>query len=272
QKALDTRTPAQSQPERKIQSTIASIRVVQSAVDRGTVLTSDLLLRIHDPLPEEATRQVGGEPVHDATAKESERATARITAFSQWTAADSFMELNALEQVAIIVLRLLEIRPFQEGNVAAAVGAGSLFTMRVGWPPVIIPGHLRPKFNPAIGEGLKMNTRPLVDLLAESLYEALDSSIKFIKDLRTSTTISTPSNAGDPKTLQRANVLTCQRPSPPRPFMINLWHEPADPKMIGVDSIQLVFNRHYLAVVVEFMDGKALVTRCGIQSNRKHPS
>src|SRR5215831_8932248 len=58
QKALDTRTPAQSQPERKIQSTIASIRVVQSAVDRGTVLTSDLLLRIHDPLPEEATRQV----------------------------------------------------------------------------------------------------------------------------------------------------------------------------------------------------------------------
>src|SRR5215813_8303081 len=185
QKSLDTRTRADSRRDRKIQSTLASISIVYSAIDRGELLNTDLLLRIHDPFREAAAAPAGQEAEAGQGVKESAKVMARISAFCQWTAADSFKELNPLEQAAIIVLRLLEIRPFEEGNVAAAVGAGSLFTMRAGWPPVIIPEHLRPKFKPAIGEGLKMNTRPLVDLLAESLYEALESSIEFIKDLRT---------------------------------------------------------------------------------------
>src|SRR5262249_29857306 len=52
QKALDIRTKPQSEGERKVQSTLASIRIVQAAVDRGQLLTSDLLLRVHDPFRE----------------------------------------------------------------------------------------------------------------------------------------------------------------------------------------------------------------------------
>ena len=104
-----------------------------------------------------------------------------ISMTQSWAAADSFRDLNALEQAAIIILRLLEIRPFEEGNVAAALGASSLATMRAGWPPIVISVAIRPRFNPAVKEGIKMNTRPMVDLLAESIYETLDSMIKVAK-------------------------------------------------------------------------------------------
>ena len=80
-----------------------------------------------------------------------------------------------------LYLRSLEIRPFVEGNIVAALGAGSLFTMRAGWPPIIIPHSIRDRFNPAVSEGLKMNTRPLIDLFAESICETLESLIKLVK-------------------------------------------------------------------------------------------
>jgi hypothetical protein len=165
----------------RILTALASIRVLQSIPDPGGAsLTPDLLLLIHDPSGGEASAR-DEHHTSDASSHETPRVTPRIRAFCDWSSADSFRELNALEQAAITILRLLEIRPFEQGNVAAALGASSLFTMRAGWPPIIIPAALRPRFNPAIAEGMKMNTRPLVDLLAESLYETLDSMIDFAR-------------------------------------------------------------------------------------------
>jgi hypothetical protein len=165
-----------------ILKTLASMRILQSVADRGRAepLTPDLLLRIHDPYRPPASAEVQADPSSRGESS-TERAMPRIRAFCDWVSADSFRELNPLEQAGIVILRLLEIRPFEEGNVAAALGAGSLFTMRAGWPPIIIPGPLRPRFNPAVAEGLKMNTRPMVDLLAESIGQTLDSMINFGK-------------------------------------------------------------------------------------------
>jgi hypothetical protein len=166
-------------PDVKILRTLASIKVLEKAVDNSESLTPDLLLRIHDPFLDRPSP--GDEAETDSDSDLNKSVLARVGAFCQWAGADSFKELNALEQAAIAILRLLEIRAFQEGNVGAAIGAGSMFTMRAGWPPIIVPGQLRARFNLAVGEGLKMNTRPLIDLLAESIYETLNSIVSFAK-------------------------------------------------------------------------------------------
>jgi hypothetical protein len=184
QKALGQEPVSLSGLERKIQIALASISILRSAVDRGESLTPELLQRIRDPFP---TAPSTDDPLNAATeagANELERATVRVRAFCEWTAADSFRELNPLEQAAIIILRLLEIRPFAEGNVTAALAAGSLFTMRVGWQPIVVPAGLRPRFNQAVTEGMKMNTRPLVDLLAESLASTIDSILELATGTR----------------------------------------------------------------------------------------
>ena len=164
-------------PDMKILRTLASIKVLEKAVDNSESLTPDLLLRIHDPFLDRPS--TGEEAETDSDSDLNKSVLARVGAFCQWAGAHSFKELNPLEQAAIAILRLLEIRAFQEGNVGAAIGAGSLFTMRAGWPPIIVPGQLQARFNPAVGEGLKMNTRPLIDLLAGSIHETLNSMISF---------------------------------------------------------------------------------------------
>src|SRR5215471_2395842 len=172
-----------SGPELRIRRALASIEVVEQAVEHGAALTTDLLLKIHDPFLDDPARPGQCNDAPGAEGDQPAGAMVRVGAFCQWVDADSFKELNALEQSAIVVLRLLEIRPFEEGNIGSALGAGSLFTMRAGWPPIIIPEPLRKRFNPAVGEGLKMNTRPLIDLFAESIYDTLNSMIDFARTL-----------------------------------------------------------------------------------------
>jgi len=170
---------ASSESERKILSALASIRFLLSIQDPGSVsLTPASLLQIHGGSPGADPGLDDTNAAHDA---ESAAVNPRIRILCDWVSSESFKELNALEQAAIVILRLLEIRPFAEGNVRVALAAGSLFTMRRGWPPIIVPAALRHRFNPAVAEGMRMNTRPMVDLLADSTLETLDAMIGLVK-------------------------------------------------------------------------------------------
>ena len=87
----------------------------------------------------------------------------------RWFNAESFAELNPAEQAAIVLLRLIELRPFEQANERLALVAASLFTMRSGLPPIIIRPEQRDRYLDAVDEGLRANTKLLVELIAESL-------------------------------------------------------------------------------------------------------
>ncbi|HWP44423.1 MAG TPA: Fic family protein [Blastocatellia bacterium] len=94
-----------------------------------------------------------------------------------WFAAESFGELNPAEQSAIVVLRLIGLHPFEEANQRLSLIAASLFTMRSGLPPIILGPEQAGRYRLAVEEGLQANTKPLVELIAESLEKTLASMI-----------------------------------------------------------------------------------------------
>ncbi|HKV42479.1 MAG TPA: hypothetical protein VJX67_24975, partial [Blastocatellia bacterium] len=49
----------------------------------------------------------------------------------------------------------------------------SLFTIRAGLAPIIVPAGLSSRYLAAVEEGTRMNTQPMVELLAECLDNAL---------------------------------------------------------------------------------------------------
>ena len=102
----------------------------------------------------------------------------------QWFATASFDELNPIEQAAIVLLRLLTIRPFEERNEQTALVASSLFTLRAGLPPVVIMPEAQPAFDAALQDAAKMNTQPTVELIANSITVMLDGTIDFVSELR----------------------------------------------------------------------------------------
>ncbi|HXG67986.1 MAG TPA: Fic family protein, partial [Blastocatellia bacterium] len=94
-----------------------------------------------------------------------------------WFTAESFTELNPVEQAAIVHLRLIELQPFEQGNARTALLAASLFTLRASLPPVIIRPEQHAAYLAALDEGLRMETRPMVELMAEALEKTLTGMI-----------------------------------------------------------------------------------------------
>lgn len=101
----------------------------------------------------------------------------------QWFSADSFSELHPIEQASIVLLRFIELHPFVGGSEQTALVAASLFTMRKGLPPIIISEEMQPAYRAALNEGIRMNTKPMVELIAESTDKTLDLMILEAKEI-----------------------------------------------------------------------------------------
>ena len=101
-----------------------------------------------------------------------------------WFAAESFAELNPIEQAAIVFLRLATMQPFEQANQATALVAASLFTLRAGLPPVIIKPEMQAAYESALAEAGQMNMQPLVELMAEAVSLTLSEAVEFVKQTR----------------------------------------------------------------------------------------
>jgi len=148
------------------------------AKGKGAELSIDILLRLHN-----VERSASGfrEGPGDNPARRlasPEVLPAMIDNACQWYRAESFTELNPVEQASIVLLRLLELQPFDQQNVRTALVASSLFTLRRGLPPIIIRPERRAEYQSAIEEGYRMNTKPMVELIAEALERSLTNAIE----------------------------------------------------------------------------------------------
>ena len=176
-------TPALEQVSRRREEAdasrrlLAALRLVEDRIrtyGRQAGLTVELLTQLHDPTGETGLR--AGEAAGSSV--RAEHLPLVLETACRWFAMDSIAELNPVEQAAIALLRLLEISPFETANERTALVAASLFTMRAGLPPIIIRPHRAPEFSQARGEGLGLNTRPMVELIAASVEESLDRALK----------------------------------------------------------------------------------------------
>ncbi|HJZ69469.1 MAG TPA: hypothetical protein VKF81_15200 [Blastocatellia bacterium] len=146
---------------------LLSLRAVSSrARSRGTTaaLTADLLVQLH------------GAPGESASL--AERAVIAVDAACRWFAADSFSELHPVEQASIVLLRLIDIRPFEQLNEQTALVAASLFTLRSELPPIIVRPQSQIAYRAALDEGDQMNTKPMVEFVAESVERSLSEIIQ----------------------------------------------------------------------------------------------
>jgi Fic family protein len=105
----------------------------------------------------------------------------------RWFDAESFIELNPIEQAALVFLRLAEFQPFESASDRTSLVAASLFTMRRELPPVIIKPESQPQFRDALDEGLKMNTKPMIELMAAAVESSLDEMIGIVERKRKET-------------------------------------------------------------------------------------
>lgn len=161
-----------------------SLRLVESLAEnqgRDAALTPQLLLRLHDPTGNAELRKSAGDTNRLNKPVAAQHLPVSIESACLWFAAESFTELNPVEQAAIAYLRLLDLQPFEDGNERTALLAASLFTVRSGLPPVILRPEQDAAYRAALEEGIRMDTRPMVELMAEAVELTLRGMVEIAR-------------------------------------------------------------------------------------------
>jgi hypothetical protein len=102
----------------------------------------------------------------------------RLDIFEQWMNAPSAAELTASQQGALALARVVEVKPFDDGNGRVARLAASHLMVRAGArPPILVPGDAA-RLEQALGAAFQLHTEPLAALLEEAAERALDVLIR----------------------------------------------------------------------------------------------
>lgn len=123
----------------------------------------------------EATRAEGPPP---APARFVE---SRLQILEQWLPAESGRELKPAQQGALVMARIVEILPFDEGNGRVARLAASHAMVRAGARPPVLVGSDAARLQEALRAAFQLQTQPLCALLEEAAERALDVMIRTLE-------------------------------------------------------------------------------------------
>jgi hypothetical protein len=92
-----------------------------------------------------------------------------------WFSTEGFAELHAVEQAAVVFLRLLDLHPFPQFSEVSALLAASFYTERAGLPPLVIFNDevTLQRYAAVTETAFRMLTQPLVEFFAEMLTRAM---------------------------------------------------------------------------------------------------
>ncbi|HXF06812.1 MAG TPA: Fic family protein [Blastocatellia bacterium] len=151
-------------------------------------LTTDLLLTLHRFAVGEAEpsagqfRQTEVNPLYPGHVPCLPDELPRLVELAlEWFAAESVRELHPVEQAALVHTRLADLQPFAKGTSRVIRLAASLYTLRVGLPPIIIPRDLVQDYYQATLSALQMATDPLVELFARALTVTLRQMTEIVR-------------------------------------------------------------------------------------------
>lgn len=99
----------------------------------------------------------------------------------EWFSAQSVGELHPVEQAALAHLRLYDLQPFGRAGGRITRLAASLYTLRAGFPPIIVQADDAEAYYQALLTGLQMATQPLVELCGRSLGRTLRRMSEIVK-------------------------------------------------------------------------------------------
>ena len=102
----------------------------------------------------------------------------RLAIFEQWMNAPSAAELTASQQGALALARIVEVKPFDDGNGRVSRLAASHLMVRAGARPPILVAADGPRLEQALQAAFQLHTEPLAALLEEAAERALDVMIR----------------------------------------------------------------------------------------------
>jgi hypothetical protein len=95
--------------------------------------------------------------------------------FFNWLDADSVAEIHAIERAALVLARIVDIWPFESGNLTVAIMFANIFLGQAGLTPFyVLPEHRR-EFNTVIAQAMAIEMQPLVNAMYRTVRRELET-------------------------------------------------------------------------------------------------
>lgn len=105
----------------------------------------------------------------------------RLALLEQWLGGESGRELEPAAAGALVLARIVEIRPFADGNGRVSRLAASHVMVRGGMRPPILVGGDRPRLEACLRAAFSLETEPLARLLREASDRSVDVLIQSLE-------------------------------------------------------------------------------------------
>jgi Fic family protein len=95
--------------------------------------------------------------------------------FISWLGAESFGEIHPIEKAALLLTRIVDIWPFDFGNLSVGVMFANMCLGRAGLGPFfVLPEHLQ-EFNTVVGRAIAIETQPLVNVIHSTVKREMEA-------------------------------------------------------------------------------------------------
>jgi Fic family protein len=94
--------------------------------------------------------------------------------FFNWLTAESVAEINPIEKAALGLTRIVDIWPFDFGNLTMGIMLANVFLRDAGFTPFFVMPKDMKEFNLAVARAMTIETQPLVDAIFKTVKREME--------------------------------------------------------------------------------------------------
>jgi fido (protein-threonine AMPylation protein) len=93
----------------------------------------------------------------------------------QWLSAESVTEIHPIERTALILSRIVDIWPFEFGNLTVGIIAGNLALRQAGFTPFFVMPDAMKEFHNVVGQAMSIEMQPLVNAIYRTIKREMEA-------------------------------------------------------------------------------------------------
>ncbi len=160
---------------------VLALRRAQAAVAPQAPLTVDAVRTWHAAVAGPVGFRTRERQREDAPTTPPEWIEARLSTMEEWLASAALRDLRPEQAAGLAYARILEVLPFEQANGRVARLAASHLMVGRGMPPPVLVAADAPYLLACLRAAFRLDTEPLVSLLAEASTRATDVMIQALE-------------------------------------------------------------------------------------------
>jgi len=151
-------------------------RDVRQAREEVQEVTKPGLLRMHEIMFSGTLRQNPAQPrFRGQDCPDPQFIERSLENFFNWLTAESISEIHPIERAALVLTRIVDIWPFDDGNLTVGIMLANVGLRQAGLAPFFVLPEHKKEFTTVVAQAMTIETQPLVNAIFNCLKREMEA-------------------------------------------------------------------------------------------------